>query len=65
MYYLPLMPYHNNIASYWNESGRGEKEMFWDWVEEEYNTKIAMRGYPEQWIFEDELDMIVFMLRWA
>ena len=64
MYYLPVYPYHDHLCEYWKDSGRGQRESFWDWVEQEYNTKLTLWERPERWQFENEQDMIWFILRW-
>lgn len=65
MYYLSLSPYHENLCNYWNASGRGPKENFWNWVEQDYKVKLALWERPERWMFENEQDMIWFLLRWS
>ena len=66
MYYLPVMPYHQNLMDYWR-ANRDQHlgQDFWFWLTKQYKTCIVSSKQSEHWRFENKQDMIWFMLRWA
>ena len=63
MFYLDLSPYHENLCKFWKEQEPAGN--FWDWVKKEYNADLVRNRRPEQWKFENEHDMLWFILRWS
>lgn len=63
---LPLMPYHGNLADYWNKHSHAHLDFdFWEWVEKYHGAQLVRAARPEVWKFKNEGDMILFALRWS
>jgi len=66
MYCLPMGPYHENLCDYWEHNWHhSDNGNFWDWIKKEYRADVARNMRPEQWKFENEQDMLCFILRWS
>lgn len=66
MYFLPIMPYHQNLMDYWRANRDQHLDQdFWSWLKERYKASVDLTRRPERWKFEQEQDMIWFAMRWS